>query len=649
MPQKSKSLNYEKHRAQMLQKSRERSLLGREIGPLPPIKDKERRAKCAKSLSCFLSSYFPNVFYDPFSEDHLKAIAAIESTIHNGGKVLLIMPRASGKSSIIKYAALWSLLYGYRKFVVIVAAEAKLATQISRSLQEALSSNELLLEDFPEACYPIRKLEGIAARAPGQLLNGQPTHILWSKGYIRLPRIPDAPSSGAIVAAFGLTSSLRGLTDGDGTTVIRPDFVFLDDPQTDRSAISPSQTEQRKRIINEAILGLGGPKTNLSAVMASTIISHNDLTEQFMHSGHWQVVYSKLLYGTPANPDLWEQYFRIYSSNKQEATKFYLQNREAMDAGLQAGWQNRYTSVEASAIQHAMNISYSNPQAFASEYQNEPLTPTDTISSIRLQDIFSRHSGHKRGEVPGPTVLALDPQLSLIYYLLLTYHEDRFIISDYGTHPAQHSSLFRASSASLKLQDVYKGCAPEQAVVAGLNAIISKYPDLQTIIDVNLGILTTTLYSEFGNNKNIILSHGSTLPPLLSPRKNEITGTGWVYGPSHRQGINRLKFSANTWKDIVASLLTADPSSPKSILYYGTHQTNHNLLLQHLTSEQRTSSGWKCKPHEENHFWDCLILALLAFDVFRALEKHKSRYTPQTRLRFSDLQKAKRNGFCNNI
>ncbi|MBC7238286.1 MAG: hypothetical protein H5T69_20795, partial [Chloroflexi bacterium] len=48
------------------------------------------------------------------------------------------------------------------------------------SIKMELDGNELLLEDFPEAVYPIHCLEGIANRCAGQLYKGQRTHIGWT-------------------------------------------------------------------------------------------------------------------------------------------------------------------------------------------------------------------------------------------------------------------------------------------------------------------------------------------------------------------------------------------------------------------------------------------------------------------------------------
>ena len=48
---------YQSHRERMAEASRERSKAGREIGPLPKVKNPRRKARCAKSLKLFLFSF----------------------------------------------------------------------------------------------------------------------------------------------------------------------------------------------------------------------------------------------------------------------------------------------------------------------------------------------------------------------------------------------------------------------------------------------------------------------------------------------------------------------------------------------------------------------------------------------------------------
>ena len=94
-----------------------------------------------------------------------------------------------------------------------------------------LETNELLADDFPEVCFPIAALAGIANRCAGQLYQGQRTRITWTANEIILPTIKDSKSSGIVVRVAGVTGRIRGMKykRSDGKSV-RPSLVIIDDP-----------------------------------------------------------------------------------------------------------------------------------------------------------------------------------------------------------------------------------------------------------------------------------------------------------------------------------------------------------------------------------------------------------------------------------
>jgi len=71
---------------------------GQDIGPIPPVVNPLRRAMAERSFKCFCETYFPEVFYLAWSEDHLKVIDKIEQAVLKGGLFALAMPRGSGKA-----------------------------------------------------------------------------------------------------------------------------------------------------------------------------------------------------------------------------------------------------------------------------------------------------------------------------------------------------------------------------------------------------------------------------------------------------------------------------------------------------------------------------------------------------------------------
>ena len=99
------------------------SAAGRDIGDIPPVANRKRRAATEKNFRLFCETYLGQTFKLAWSPDHLRVIAKIEAAVLRGELFAFAMPRATGKSSIVEAAALWAVLFGHRDFVVIVGAD----------------------------------------------------------------------------------------------------------------------------------------------------------------------------------------------------------------------------------------------------------------------------------------------------------------------------------------------------------------------------------------------------------------------------------------------------------------------------------------------------------------------------------------------
>ena len=160
--------------------------------------DPDRKARAAADFRFFCTTYLPRVFYLQWSADHLRAIEKIERAVREGGLFAHAMPRGSGKTVIAEAACLWAVLTGARPFVCLVAASAERAVELLGVLKTWLETNDLLLEDWPEVVYPIRKLGRIVNRQKGQTYKGEATRIEWNTDRVVLPIIPGSAASGAV-------------------------------------------------------------------------------------------------------------------------------------------------------------------------------------------------------------------------------------------------------------------------------------------------------------------------------------------------------------------------------------------------------------------------------------------------------------------
>ena len=317
--------------------------------------------------------------------DHLKVIEKIEAAVRNGGLFALAMPRGSGKTTIVIRAMLSALLYGFRRFGCLIGATERDACRMLEHVKKELLHNPLLARDFPEVCYPLRRLEDNARRCKGQLWAGEQTSIDWGPTRITFPTIPKSKVCGTTLTVAGLTGALRGQSHVlQSGKIIRPTFILADDPQTRESSFSKIQTEQRLAILNGDVLGMAGPGQTVACVVPTTVISAGDMADQLLNrdkNPQWQGERTKMVYSFPTNQALWQTYrdkredsFRS-DGDGHEATEFYRQHRAEMDEGATVAWPERFNADELSAVQHAMNLSYRNEAAFMAEYQNDPKPP----------------------------------------------------------------------------------------------------------------------------------------------------------------------------------------------------------------------------------------------------------------------------------
>jgi hypothetical protein len=161
---------------------------------------------------------------------------------------------------------------------------------------------------------------------------------------------------------------MRGAIEGQkhvpvgGKKMLRPDIVLIDDPQTRDSARSLVQSARRAEFINAGIKGLGGPKKGVSVLAAATIMQPGDLTSRLLDRKLTPGWRGKVYHAVRKFPDdllLWDQYNEIrVDRGEKEATAFYVKNRNAMDAGSEVYWPERFHAekFEISGIQHLMNL-----------------------------------------------------------------------------------------------------------------------------------------------------------------------------------------------------------------------------------------------------------------------------------------------------
>ena len=645
--------SYEERRNAERDRQAEQSLAGRDIGPLPEVVNPDRKAACERNFQLFCESYFPETYSLAWSPDHLKVIEKIETAVLRGGLFALALPRGSGKTTITESAALWSMLYGHREFVVLIGATESAALELLDSLKTELEVNERLAEDFPEVCYPVAQLEGIANRCAGQLYKGERTRITWTSNEIVLPTVEGSRASGIIVRVAGITGRIRGMKfkRSDGRSV-RPSLVVIDDPQTSESAGSLEQTRKRVRVLAGDILGLAGPGQKISGIMPCTIIRPGDMADIILNRNthpDWNGEKTRMVSRFPTNMKLWEEYAEIRAEalrtegNFQKATEFYLANREAMDAGAEVSWEARFNHDEVSALQHAMNLKFQDEAAFMSEYQNDPL-PDDTAddSLLSVDGICAKINGLARWRVPlkcDRLTMFVDVQKALLFYVVIAWAEDfTGAVIDYGSWPDQHRHEYSLADANPSIQTLFPKAGFEGVLYAALSALTDECLGREweredgavlkierALVDANWGQSTDVVYQfcRQSSHAGVILpSHGryvgASSKPMTEYRKQQgdRLGFNWMIpNVAGKRAIRHVIYDTNYWKSFIHARLAVPVGDKGSLTLYGRIPGAHQLFAEHLTAEYRvktqgrgrTVDEWKLKPQShDNHFLDCV-------------------------------------------
>lgn len=645
---------YAKKRESARERSLAQSASGRDIGQIPKVRKPRRRSGSRLDFRRFCLTYFPASFAKPFSADHLKVIRRIEEAVLRGGLFALAMPRGSGKSTLCETACLWALLYGHRRFVVLIGAERDKADSMLESVKTELACNDLLAEDFPEVCFPVARLENVSNRARTQTCCGQPTLLGWTAGKLVLPTIAGSKASGAVVRAAGLTASIRGLKHkrADGTP-IRPDLVVIDDPQTDTSARHEAQCDYRERVLSGAVLGMAGPGESIAGIMPCTVIAPGDVADHLLDRQlhpEWNGERTQLLYAWPTHRQLWDQYADLRAESLRShgdirlATEFYRSHRARMDEGAVVAWAERFIAgMELSAVQHCMNLWLQDPAAFMAEYQNDPQpTRVDSLVQLTPEGIVTRLNHQPRGMVPGRSsaiTAFVDVQKDLLYWMVCAW-EPGYTghVIDYGAWPDQQRGYFTLSDARPTLSHAVGISSLEGSLWEGLTRLVNLLLGRvwqqeaggtlrigRLLIDSGWGVTTDLVYRfclQHPQSSLLLASKGVPITAAKAPlhewilKPGERRGQEWSIRPPQAGRPRLCLFDANFWKSFVASRLLQPLGERGALTLYGDRPTDHRMLADHICSEARKAtegSGreleeWVRLPHRpDNHLLDCLV------------------------------------------
>lgn len=641
--------SYEKKLQYNRQREEIKTRQGQEIGAIPPIVNPERRTEGEDSFARFCKLYFPNIYRLPWSEFHLKAAEKLQRAIEYGGLFAFAMPRGTGKTSLCESAMIWGILTGRVKYGVLVGATGKASTKRLKSIKVELSFNDLLLQDFPEACYPLKCLDWSARKAEGQRYQGEKTMVEWATERLVMPTIPGSPSSGSVIDVLGITGEIRGLNHKlkDGT-LTRPDLAICDDPQTRESAASPTQSETRAEIISGDVAYLAGPDKPIAVVIPCTVIHQGDLADRMLNRKlhpEWQGERTRMVEKFPERVDLWEKYeeiLRVEWDNERDgtaATEFYRQNREEMDRGAMVTWEHRKRSDQLSALEHAMVLMFRDKGAFFAEYQNDPLERGQgDIRELTANEICAKANGVARGLVPaGHSLLTsfVDVQGKALFWAVISWKPDfTGHIVDYGAWPDQGMRYFTLSKIKKTIGRAIQKGGFEAKLYAALELLHAELMGREymredgTALRINLGLVdgnwgkSTAIVREFSRHSPyaslVAPCHGRYVGAASRPlteggRQADRIGHYWRTSAIEAQ--QHLLYDVNYWKSFSHERLAVPFGDSGCLSIFG-EASDHQMLADNLLAEYRVrveargqvKDEWKLSPAKpDNHFLDCVV------------------------------------------
>lgn len=645
---------YAKKLANAQERSRKMALAGRDIAPLPSVVNPIRKINCSKNLELFLLTYLPDKYTKPFGKNHKQLIQSLQECILNDGKnVVVSMPRGSGKTTITIGALIYCLVYGYRKFVVVVSSTQKESRRLIDSLKKILQNpNSYLAEDFPEVVYPFSLLKGSSNMARGQLYNGEMVGCALKSEQIRLPSIPGSKASGSIVSCFGLTSSIRGQNEvtQDGIA-LRPDLVILDDPQKSATANSPQQIEKLESLIFSDIQGLSESGRELSTIFTGTVIQKDDLCDRFLSDQYpwFTQIRGKCLDPMPdeAALELWKEYRNIfYTQDQQAATQFYQANKDKMQGGAVVTWEADYdpnTSPYSDPLEQCMIRWVKNERAFYSEYQNSPKSDESGAILVTPKQIITKLNGLPKATCPRfcyKITAAIDVHSDILYYIVVAWKRDYTgYVIDYGVFPEQNRSYFSKEDGGLDtLVDHFK-VGGDLALRMGLEILINDLIAYQYPTEGNDSEYhsVSKMFVDEGWKWEVsssAISRVKGAPNIVVPSMGRYIGARsrpmelWHKSP-HRtfhyhiveEKLNNHRYKSalidtNFWKTTLMQKLSIPSGDKGSITFWGDDVTEHRMIAEHIGGSEKpmtvtalnTVVEWSPRVGKpDNHLFDCMV------------------------------------------
>lgn len=593
-----------------------------------------------------MGNYLKARFDKPFEIPHLTLINRLETIILNGGKQAIAMPRGTGKTAIVVSSILWALVYGHCRYIVLIAANVKESRKLLRGLRRVLANNPLLIDDFPEICYPIKELGTSALLARGQRFYGRPTSILIEADNLVLPTIPGSRTSGSKIVAVGIKSAIRGQNEELPTgQMARPDLILIDDPQTDDMARNPERCKDLVDYINATVKYLVGHGDEAAIVLTCTVMVEGDAADLFLDhetNPDWNGLRIAALETMPERMDLWRRFRLLWYSSFDAAKDFYRTHLREMQKGATVTLPNWFKRGKYLDALHQMMCDWSEDErSFWSEKQNRPLRPNDSDTYVSSKTIIKRVNGLGRGVCPNDAARItgfVDVHDDVLYWAVAAWTTDMTgYIIDYGTFPEQSRNYFIKSNGGLEtLATLFPGNSKDGTLKMGIEAVLHELIDreYETELDaqkreIDRILIDSRYKTEIVDAAIRQVGDVRIIPAIgLKADARNRPMAQWPKRPGRIFGFHyldeRIKdrpfrvcgIDTNFWKSRVHESFSLETGERGSLSFWGESKTAHRMIAEHIAaedvkrvySEGNAVNEWKPKPTSpDNHYFDCVV------------------------------------------
>lgn len=644
-------------------------------------KNMERRRRCRGDFLQFCETYFPTVFYD-LNRFHREFAAELQRLILSKSPMLklkaLAAPRGIGKTTICVLAIIWAALYGHSKFAIVFSSTSPNAAERLTDIKSQILRNELLFEDFPEICGPVREFGGDARAAAGAK-PGYP----WSNDLIRL-------SNGAYIASFGMDSAVAGrLKD-----FLRPDLMLIDDMETYDSVISPSETKKLSGRLFQEIMGLPGFGRHAVLLFICTIKVKNCVSDELSDAeinpewrgqryraletfpkaeGLWNVFMEFIKPNGRTKPDAaapeqelsdekiaqflevpWSQW-QEYTDGYRAALRFYVQRKSAMDEGAVL-----LDSKRLPLHQIYYERANKGETAWFCEIQNDPLLDENKKDlQLEVEALLKRAIGGPRRIVPdwaSFVTFTIDMGKYICYWQVDAWTADCFTscLIDQGM---QETNLNKGGEYKMEDSETRRNVMIVDAVRFALDALDVRVAEgyvkatgevvIPSLVGVDCGGTAEKMAWY-----EIVLKFCATRPkwiPLKGAdwqmrRADRAMARNWICEQESNPG-RRHDCNADEYKTRIYNSLNAPLMTPDGKLYRGTRifhsaapheycrQLTAEKWVEELKEEARSGKelkvGWNHLTRIPNHFWDTSWMSSALADIYRFI---RSKPAPPRRV-----------------